>query len=81
MSVRELRVSPEVLALMGSGKFEVTANPLPADAEVTDVALDHHGQGDHCGTAPTIVLQITSDEFTPEEAGRPLLPMTFRRIL
>lgn len=77
MAIRELRIEPAFLLLMLQA---VQAKPpLPGESRVTDVALDHHGQGDHRGTPPVIVLQIESGEFDPSDAGRPLLPMSFTR--
>jgi hypothetical protein len=80
MSIRELRVPVEVIiAALCENQPPVVKLKLPPDARVTDVALDHHGKGDHRGEAPTVVLQISSGEFSPEDASRPILPMSFRR--
>jgi hypothetical protein len=75
--IRELRITADaLLEVLSVAKGEP---PLPGDARVTDVALDHHHKDSHRGEPPTIVLQVSSNEFGPENAGRPLLPMSFRR--
>jgi hypothetical protein len=77
MAIREMRIEPDALLLI----FQAARGEpsLPRESRVTDVALDHHGQGDHRGRPPTIVLQIESGDFDPSDAGRPLLPMSFTR--
>lgn len=80
MIIRELRVPAEVImAALCSGQPPVVKLDLPPDAQVSDIALDHGHTATHRDRPPTIVLQITSSEFSPEDAGRPLLPMSFTR--
>jgi hypothetical protein len=77
MTIRELRITPELLlALIGAAKSEPR---LPHDSHVTDVALDHGHTPTHRDRPPVIVLQIQSGEFSPEDDGRPLLPGPFKR--
>jgi len=77
MAICELRIVPDAwLLILEAAKGEPA---LPKDAHVTDVALDHGHTATHRDRPPTIVLQITSSEFNPEDDGRPLLPMSFRR--
>jgi len=75
MPTRELRVPVEVIiAALCSNQPPVVRLNLPPDAQVTDVALDHGPTATHRDRPPTIVLQVTSGEFNPEDDGRPLLP-------
>lgn len=78
MAIREIRINPQHLAELLK-VAPMAPQALPKDAQVTDVALDHGHTGTHRGAPPVIVLQVNSSEFTPEDAGRPLLPMSFTR--
>lgn len=72
MAIRELRITPDtLLAIIESAKAETS---LPKDVRVTDVALEHGHTATHRDRPPIIVLQIESSEFSPDDAGRPLLP-------
>lgn len=76
MAVRELRVPANaVLAALLNEELIEQLN-LPADAQVSDVALDHGHDGAHRGQPPVIVLQISSDSFDPKDVDRPLLPIS-----
>ena len=77
MAIRELRIDPDCVLLL-----LIAANgtpPLPSDAKVTDVALDHGHTATHRDRPPTMVLQISSGEFGPQESSGPLPPMSFKR--
>jgi hypothetical protein len=77
MTIRKLRITPEaLLAIIESAKDETA---LPSTTRITDVALEHGHTATHRDRPPTIVLQIQSREFRPEDAGRPLELMSFKR--
>ncbi len=54
-------VTPEFVALLGVGKYEVVENPLPADAKVVAAFYD----GQHSCFSVT----LESEEFDPLEKG------------
>ena len=63
-----LRWSPELLMMMGSGKFEVIERPLPDDAKFISAQFDQERGG-------SINLLIESKEFKDIASGElwPLL--------
>ncbi len=70
-----LRVTPELLLWMGSGMFEVVANPLPEDAVMTGAFYD--------GERDTFTLVVESESFAPVTPGDllpDLTPPTIRRL-
>lgn len=70
-----LRCTPEILIWMGSGIFEVVANPLPSDAQIVGAFYD--------GERHTFAVVVESESFAPVEGGD-LLPdltaPTIRRL-
>jgi hypothetical protein len=78
MAIRELRIDPSLLLELLK-QTPMAPAALPLTTRITDVALDHGHTATHRDRPPVIVLQIESGEFSPEDAGRPLLPMSFKR--
>jgi hypothetical protein len=54
-------ITPEILMFMGSGKYEVVANPLPADAVMCGAFYDPERH--------TFTVLIESQTFASVEAG------------
>src|SRR6476619_2458077 len=75
MAIRALIIQAETLLLLSSGRYEVIANPLPADAKV--VRVDHgmlpgYGVTHHNHDGFTVILLIESAEFKKEDRRVPL---------
>jgi hypothetical protein len=75
--IAQIRWTPELLIMMGRGRFEVVDNALPDDVEIVSVSTDVRW------AYQEIVLTVKSESFAvvPEGAEIPTLPPTVIRRL
>ena len=75
--IAQIRWNPELLLMMGRGRFEVVDNALPDDVELVSASTDVRW------AYQEIVLTVKSESFAvvPEGAEIPILPPTAIRRL
>jgi hypothetical protein len=72
VTVRQMRISGEVLMLLGSGQYEVIADELPKDARLVSMALN--------ANRDQVILYIASAEFGDEDFDIPLRPPIIKQM-